>query len=159
MNFEYLNPEKIEEWERLFIETVEIFQGVDIPNPLELREGEIVDSVDILNVEYSKAGKVMKELLIPKQRANRLKDIAVRWKNQIIRNGIKASSRDREKYPNQEVQKAYAEGLAEEYYELIDKAQSLIDAIHDQRSRLWMYRKDLTEMGHNARLERKEERK
>lgn len=159
MDFEYLDPKTIKDWENLFIETVEMFRKINIPGPLELREGEIVDSADILNVEYTKAGKAMKELLLPKQRANRLKDVAVRWKDQIIRNGIKSANQNREKYPNQEVQKAYAESLAEDYYKLIDKAQSLINAVHDERSRLYMYRTDLKEMGNNTRCERREERK
>jgi len=158
MNTDFLDPKNIDQWKDLFIETNDLYQKVKVANPVEIAEGEVL-SLDQINSETLKAEKAMDELIIPKRRANRLKDVAERWKRNEINKGIREASKNREEYPNQLAQKAHGEEIAEEYFKLCELAKDLIEGIHDERSRLYMYKKSLIDIGHNTRLERKMESK
>ena len=141
------DPEDWTEWNEMFRSVQEELDNLEIDDPIEVTAGEIIEP-DKINWEFPKVNAAFQKLGEIKDKCNRLTTIAKRWYEQKI---FKATLDAEKIYPNQELQKAYGKNEALQEREYWESAKVLAEAIHDERSRLFQYRNDLEQMGHNAR--------
>jgi hypothetical protein len=145
-------PESVDEWYMRQSEVYETLDRIEISEPLEIVDGEILDLV-IINKELTKTVSAFKQLEDPKTKADILFTTAKRWYRTAHIQGMIESMKMRDTLTNAELQKAYAEEKASEYQGLIDAAKVMKEQIHSERSRLWDYKDVLINLSHNVRKE------
>jgi hypothetical protein len=151
----WTDPKNTTEWLARFTEVQADLDAITIPEPLKIAAGEILQSTNEINVAFLDVSRTYKDLGAVKDKARRLSVIAERWYKGEKAKAILEAGRDRETYPSDELRKAYAENKTIGFLENWQAAQVLLEAIHDERSRLFQYRGDLEQIGHNIRQEMK----
>jgi conjugal transfer/entry exclusion protein len=146
------DPTNADEWKALFVEAEAAFGKFHLPNPIQIGIGEVIDPSQI-NPEIAKVDPAWKELQEIKDKVRQLDAIAKRWYDQKKVKAILEcrAVEMREIYSSDGLRNAYAEDQAADLRKLCDASATLLESIHDERSRLFQYRKDLEQIGHNAR--------
>lgn len=143
------DPKTWDEWLNRFTEVQQELDIIEDVEPIHLEPGECAE-IHLINRAYTLVELSFKQLGGIKDRCRRLQSVAKRWYDQKVNTEMLNASR---LYPNQKLQKAHAENNAVKEFENFEAARLLTEAIKDERSRLWNYREDLEQMGHNTRKE------
>ena len=149
----WTDPKTIAQWLQRFKEVQTELDEIEIPEPLTVAPGEILESTHELNRAFLESNRAFKELGAVKDKCRRLAAIAERKYKQKKADAILEAGRDRDRFPSAELRKAYGEIRAKKYLKLWQAASVLSGSIHDERSRLFQYREDLEQIGHNVRQE------
>jgi hypothetical protein len=146
------DPTTPDEWTELFKQVQSDFDKIEIPDVMSIQPGEVLEPSEI-NVEIVKTAKAFRETGSIKDRARRLEAIAKRWYEQVKARAVLElrSAANREIYSSDELRKAYAEDQAAAVRGLWDASRVLAASIKDERQRIYQYRKDLENIGNNAR--------
>ncbi len=148
-------PETVEEWLKKQQEVYTQLEEIEIKDPPELIDGEVLELWRI-NQYLMITERAFKSLLSPKMKSEILLSVASRWyENEISARKIEVATNAelKEIYCNQDLQKAYAEDKAKDLWELVAASKVLKEHIHSERSRLWDFKKTLENAGHNTRKE------
>jgi hypothetical protein len=150
--FPMTEPRDNAEWTEQFEAAVEEFNGILSLEPITLAEGEVLQVFEI-NRALTEVAASFRSLGGVADKVRRLEAIVTRWRDQAFNLALLEAGGKRETYPDAAMRKAYAETKVDEMERLIMAAKLTREAIHDERSRLWAYREDLFNIGHNVRRE------
>jgi hypothetical protein len=148
----WIDPANTSDWTERFQEVQAEFDAIKIDDVLSIQPGEIVEPHRI-NEELVKTARAFQQTGAVKDKARRLESIAKGWYEHEYQLALLETTRTdkAEILTSAELRKAYAAYKAEKLKEFWEAGKLLSLAVHDERQRLFQYREDLYNIGHNSR--------
>jgi hypothetical protein len=147
-----IDPEKIVSWNASFTDVLKELDALKSVEPLHIEKGEVLELWNV-NKLLADAGEAFKELGSVKEKVRALLVEVERWHDQEYDLALLEAGLDRDSYPDTELRKAHARNEARELDGMVRAAKLALASVHDERSRLWAFREDLHNIGHNVRKE------
>ncbi len=152
-------PETLEDWDEAYRQEYGKLKTID--ERYKVKPQKDIQDFILLHSVQMESDKVLRELNYIKKSLRKLRDYAKRWhglakcRALIEAVGIKDEQTGKDKYPNVEIQKAYAEIKAEPYQRRIDAARASLGLVEDEVARYQEYIETLRNMGYDMRAETK----